>query len=269
MKFKEFKTQSGGGDGFPPVGTFEPEYDNTENYMIINELGDEVPVGTTLRSEPPRTIISIIPPGPNNPADILTDKGRLGIPNHFKLRVVKRPEPFKKMRQGELNLTREPQQLKLPGFESVFDKFDELPLQEKLNIVEKSKLLDKVAVKKEPVKQLTEKDKLKQKLLDGFYKNMQIDQEFDKKNTRQKKVKKIKVKEPLITIWDNNPWPFSGSYTEDQLKQLGFRRFSSGYKVSKSDYHALAKKELQREDIQSALKEFFAFSPFHSSLWSE
>ena len=255
MKFNEFKTKGGSGDDFPPVKTFEPEFDNTENYMIINDLGDEVPIGTVLPSEPKRTIISLIPPGPSNPADILTDKGRLGIPNNFKLRVVKRPEPFKKMRQGELNLTREPTQLKLPGFESVFNKFDELTLQEKLNIVEKSKLLDKVSVKKEPVKQLTEKDKLKQKLLDGFYKNMQIDQEFDKKNTRQKKVK---IKDPLITIWDNNPWPFSGSYTEQELKQLGFRRFSSGYKVSKSDYHALAKKELQREDIQSALKEFFA-----------
>ena len=86
------------------------------------------------------------------------------------------------MKQAELNLQREPQQLTLPGFEkrqeSVFDKFDKLPLQEKLNILEKTKLLDKVTIKNKSKEPLSEQEQIKSKLLSGFYKSIDTEKKI-------------------------------------------------------------------------------------------
>ena len=57
------------------------------------------------------------------------------------------------------------------------------------------------------------------------------------------KLQKEKNKEDrqkMKTIWDSRPWPFKGSYTNQQLKDLGFKRFDKGWKVSQAKYDELA-----------------------------
>ena len=54
----------------------------------------------------------------------------------------------------------------------------------------------------------------------------------------QKKSKDHKPK--MKTIWDNKPWPLRGSYTNQQLKDMGFVKFDGGWKVPQSKFDELS-----------------------------
>ena len=60
-------------------------------------------------------------------------------------------------------------------------------------------------------------------------------------------------KEEMITIWDNRPWPLPGSYSNQQLKDMGFKRFNAGWKVSKSKFDAIANpvRKVRAESLQA------------------
>ena len=55
-------------------------------------------------------------------------------------------------------------------------------------------------------------------------------------NQKAKRSYKPKMK----TIWDNQPWPLKGSYSNQKLLDLGFKRFDGGWKVSQDKYDELS-----------------------------
>ena len=59
----------------------------------------------------------------------------------------------------------------------------------------------------------------------------------------QKKSKDHKSK--IKTIWDNRPWPLRGSYSNQQLLDLGFKRFEGGWKVPQSKFDELSEMTLR------------------------
>ena len=59
----------------------------------------------------------------------------------------------------------------------------------------------------------------------------------------QKKSKDHKPK--MKTIWDNKPWPLKGSYTNQQLKDMGFVKFDGGWKVPQSKFDELSEMTLR------------------------
>ena len=59
----------------------------------------------------------------------------------------------------------------------------------------------------------------------------------------QKKSKDHKSK--IKTIWDNKPWPLKGSYTNQQLKDMGFVKFDGGWKVPQSKFDELSEMTLR------------------------
>ena len=59
----------------------------------------------------------------------------------------------------------------------------------------------------------------------------------------QKKSKDHKPK--MKTIWDNRPWPLRGSYSNQQLLDLGFKRFEGGWKVSQDKFDELSEMALR------------------------
>ena len=59
----------------------------------------------------------------------------------------------------------------------------------------------------------------------------------------QKKSKDHKPK--MKTIWDNRPWPLRGSYSNQQLLDLGFKRFEGGWKVPQSKFDELSEMALR------------------------
>ena len=59
----------------------------------------------------------------------------------------------------------------------------------------------------------------------------------------QKKSKDHKPK--MKTIWDNRPWPLRGSYSNQQLLDLGFKRFDGGWKVSQDKFDELSEMALR------------------------
>ena len=59
----------------------------------------------------------------------------------------------------------------------------------------------------------------------------------------QKKSKDHKQK--MKTIWDNKPWPLRGSYSNQQLLDLGFVKFDGGWKVSQSKFDELSEMTLR------------------------
>ena len=59
----------------------------------------------------------------------------------------------------------------------------------------------------------------------------------------QKKSKDHKPK--MKTIWDNKPWPLRGSYSNQQLLDLGFVKFDGGWKVPQSKFDELSEMTLR------------------------
>ena len=59
----------------------------------------------------------------------------------------------------------------------------------------------------------------------------------------QKKSKDYKPK--MKTIWDNKPWPLKGSYSNQQLLDLGFVKFDGGWKVPQSKFDELSEMTLR------------------------
>ena len=59
----------------------------------------------------------------------------------------------------------------------------------------------------------------------------------------QKKSKDHKPK--MKTIWDNKPWPLRGSYSNQQLLDLGFVKFHGGWKVPQSKFDELSEMTLR------------------------
>ena len=59
----------------------------------------------------------------------------------------------------------------------------------------------------------------------------------------QKKSKDHKPK--MKTIWDNKPWPLKGSYSNQQLLDLGFVKFDGGWKVPQSKFDELSEMTLR------------------------
>jgi hypothetical protein len=55
-------------------------------------------------------------------------------------------------------------------------------------------------------------------------------------NQKAKRSYKPKMK----TIWDNQPWPLKGSYSNQKLIDLGFKRFNGGWKVPQDKYDELS-----------------------------
>ena len=53
-------------------------------------------------------------------------------------------------------------------------------------------------------------------------------------------------KQEMITIWDNQPWPLSGSWSDMDLKNAGFKRFSRGWKISKDKYQEIVNQQQQK-----------------------
>jgi len=60
-------------------------------------------------------------------------------------------------------------------------------------------------------------------------------------NQKAKRSYKPKMK----TIWDNQPWPLKGSYSNQQLLDLGFKRFNGGWKVPQDKYDELSEMTLR------------------------
>ena len=56
--------------------------------------------------------------------------------------------------------------------------------------------------------------------------------------TNQKAKRSYKPK--MKTIWDNQPWPLKGSYSNQKLIDLGFKRFNGGWKVPQDKYDELS-----------------------------
>ena len=60
-------------------------------------------------------------------------------------------------------------------------------------------------------------------------------------NQKAKRSYKPKMK----TIWDNQPWPLRGSYSNQQLLDLGFVKFDGGWKVPQSKFDELSEMTLR------------------------
>ena len=60
-------------------------------------------------------------------------------------------------------------------------------------------------------------------------------------NQKAKRSYKPKMK----TIWDNQPWPLKGSYSNQKLLDLGFKRFDGGWKVPQSKFDELSEMTLR------------------------
>jgi hypothetical protein len=60
-------------------------------------------------------------------------------------------------------------------------------------------------------------------------------------NQKAKRSHKPKMK----TIWDNQPWPLRGSYSNQKLIDLGFKRFNGGWKVPQSKFDELSEMALR------------------------
>ena len=105
---------------------------------------------------------------------------------------------------------------------NILEKFESLSLNEKLAIIRNDKVSESLA-------DMTAARIKKQEL---------TQQDF---------------KQEMITIWDNKPWPLPGSYSNAQLKDLGFKRFNGGWKVSRSNYDALANpvRKVRSESLQA------------------
>ena len=87
--------------------TNTPEPDDNK-FIIIDKQGKEVKIGSNIGNA---KIIGIVPPSSNNPAAIITTKGKLPVPNKLGLTIVHRS-----YKQQELPLPKpEPTQLELPG----------------------------------------------------------------------------------------------------------------------------------------------------------
>ena len=61
--------------------------------------------------------------------------------------------------------------------------------------------------------------------------------------TNQKAKRSYKPK--MKTIWDNQPWPLRGSYSNQQLLDLGFVKFDGGWKVPQSKFDELSEMTLR------------------------
>ena len=114
--------------------TNTPEPDDNK-FIIIDKQGKEVKIGSNIGNA---KIIGIVPPSSNNPAAIITTKGKLPVPNKLGLTIVHRS-----YKQQELPLPKpEPTQLELPGM----NKKQEESLKEYEDLeAEKDKIQDIVS----------------------------------------------------------------------------------------------------------------------------
>ena len=92
--------------------------------------------------------------------------------------------------------------------ENVFENFEELTLDQQLEIIRNDKISESLA---------------------------------DITAARMKRQKSQQdYKQEMVTIWDNRPWPLPGSWDNKRLADAGFKRFSQGWKISKDKFDALA-----------------------------
>ena len=92
--------------------------------------------------------------------------------------------------------------------ENVFENFEELTLDQQLEIIRNDKISESLA-------DITAARMRRQKAQQDY-------------------------KQEMVTIWDNRPWPLPGSWDNKRLADAGFKRFSQGWKISKDKFDAIA-----------------------------
>ena len=106
------------------------------------------------------------------------------------------------------------------SMDSILEKFENLSLEKQLEIIRNDKLMESLA-----------------------------DLEFARR--KRKQAQNQKYKKEMVTIWDNQPWPLSGSWSDMDLKKAGFKRFSKGWKISKDKYDAIANQQKRKYKMES------------------
>jgi len=93
--------------------------------------------------------------------------------------------------------------------ENVFENFEELTLDQQLEIIRNDKISESLA-------------------------------DITAARMKRQKQGQQNFKQEMVTIWDNRPWPLPGSWDNKRLADAGFKRFSQGWKISKDKFDALA-----------------------------
>ena len=105
------------------------------------------------------------------------------------------------------------------SMDSIFEKFEKLPLEKQLEIIRNDSLVESLG-----------------------------DLEYARR--KRKQAQNNQYKQEMITIWDNQPWPLSGSWSDMDLKKAGFKRFSKGWKISKKKYQDIVNQQNQKHARQ-------------------
>ena len=113
------------------------------------------------------------------------------------------------------------------SMDSIFEKFEKLPLEKQLEIIRNDSLMESLG-----------------------------DLEYARRKRKQAQNKVYK--QEMITIWDNQPWPLSGSWSDMDLKKAGFKRFSRGWKISKDKYQDIVNQQNQKHARQFKIESLHA-----------
>ena len=93
--------------------------------------------------------------------------------------------------------------------ENVFENFEELTLDQQLEIIRNDKISESLA-------------------------------DITAARLKRQKQGQTNFKQEMVTLWDNRPFPLSGSWPDQKLVDAGFKRFSHGWKISKDKFDAIA-----------------------------
>ena len=96
--------------------------------------------------------------------------------------------------------------------DNILEKFEKLPLEKQLEIIRNDSLMESLG-----------------------------DLEYARQKRKQQQ--NNQYKKEMVTIWDSQPWPLSGSWSDLDLKNAGFKRFSKGWKISKDKYEEILNKQ--------------------------
>ena len=105
------------------------------------------------------------------------------------------------------------------SMDNILERFEKLPLEKQLEIIRNDSLMESLG-----------------------------DLEYARRKSKQSQSKRYK--QDMITIWDSQPWPLSGSWSDMDLKNAGFKRFSKGWKISKDKYKEIVNQQNQKHARQ-------------------
>ena len=105
------------------------------------------------------------------------------------------------------------------SMDNILEKFEKLSLEKQLEIIRNDNIMESLA-----------------------------DLEYMRQKRKQQQ--NNQYKKEMVTIWDSQPWPLSGSWSDLDLKNAGFKRFSKGWKISKDKYKEIVNQQNQKHARQ-------------------